>query len=37
MLDLCSELSFSVNELLSGELITMYNYNDNADENLLEM
>ena len=37
MLDLCSELKISVNELLSGEVIDMNNYNEKAEQNLLEM
>ena len=37
MLDLCSELRISVNELLSGEMIKMNNYNEKAEQNLLEM
>ncbi len=37
MLDLCKELGISVNELLSGEMIEMENYNQKAEENLLEM
>ena len=37
MLDLCNELKISVNELLSGEVIKMDNYNKKAEENLLEM
>ena len=37
MLDLCNELRISVNELLSGEVINMENYNLKAEENLLEM
>ena len=37
MLDLCNELGISVNELLSGEVIKMDNYNKKAEENLLEM
>ena len=37
MLDLCNELKISVNELLSGEVIKMDNYNEKAEENLLEM
>ena len=37
MLDLCKELNISVNELLSGEVIKMDNYNKKAEENLLEM
>ena len=30
MLELCNELDISVNELLSGELIDMKNYNKNV-------
>ena len=37
MLDLCSELKISVNELLSGEVINMGNYNEKVEKNLLEM
>lgn len=37
MLDLCNELGISVNELFSGEVIKMENYNLKAEENLLEM
>ena len=37
MLDLCKELKISVNELLSGEMIDMKNYDENAEKNLLEM
>ena len=37
MLDLCNELKISVNELLSGEVIEMKNYNENVEKNLLEM
>ena len=37
MLDLCNELKINVNELLSGEVINMENYNLKAEENLLEM
>ena len=37
MLDLCSELKISVNELLCGELIEMNNYNESVEKNLLEM
>lgn len=37
MLDLCSELGITVNELLCGEVIQMENYNLKAEENLLEM
>ena len=37
MLDLCNELKISVNELLSGEVIKMEDYNVKAEQNLLEM
>ena len=37
MLELCVELDISVNELLSGEVIEMENYNLKAEENLLEL
>lgn len=37
MLELCSELDISVNELLSGEMIIMNNYDKKAEENLLEL
>ena len=37
MLELCNELDITVNELLSGEVIKMENYNQRAEENLLEM
>lgn len=37
MLDLCNELGISVNELLSGEMIEMDNYNLKAEENLLQL
>jgi len=37
MLDLCNELKISVNELLSGEMIEMKNYEENVEKNLLEM
>ena len=37
MIDLCNELKISVNELLSGEVIKMDNYNQKAEELLLEM
>ncbi len=37
MLDLCNELEISVNELLSGEVIKMDNYNKKAEENLMEL
>ena len=37
MLDLCNELKISVNELLSGEMIEMKNYDEKIEKNLLEM
>ena len=37
MLDLCSILAISVNDLLSGEVIAMDNYNKQLENNLLEM
>lgn len=37
MLDLCGELGISVNELLSGEMIEMKDYDKKAEELLLEM
>lgn len=36
MLDLCSELKITVNDLLSGEVVTMNNYNEKLEQNLLE-
>ena len=37
MLDLCKELNISVNDLLSGEVTYMDNYNEKLEQNLLEM
>lgn len=37
MLALCNELKISVNDLLSGEIVTMDNYNKESENNLLEM
>ena len=37
MLELCDILKISVNDLLSGEVVTMENYNKQLEENLLEM
>lgn len=37
MLDLCNELKISVNELLSGEVIEMTQYNQKAEQQLLEL
>ncbi len=37
MLELCNELGISVNELLSGEMIEMNDYDKIAEENLLKL
>ncbi|MDE6749417.1 MAG: helix-turn-helix domain-containing protein [Lachnospiraceae bacterium] len=37
MLDLCNILKISVNDLLSGEVVSMENYNKQLEQNLLEM
>ena len=37
MLDLCSELKISVNELLIGEVLKMNDYNEKVEQNLFEM
>lgn len=37
MLELCKILEIDVNELLTGEHVTMEEYKDRAEENLLEM
>ena len=37
MLELCDILGITVNDLLSGEVITMENYDKNLEKNLLEM
>ena len=37
MLDLCNELKISVNELLSGEMVDMKDYNKKTEELLLEL
>ena len=37
MLELCKILGISVNELLSGEVIKMENYDELAEKNLLEL
>ena len=37
MLELCSILSITVNDVLSGEVVTMDNYNKELENNLLEM
>ena len=37
MLELCGILKITVNDLLSGEVVTMENYNKELEQNLLEM
>lgn len=37
MLELCSILGITVNDLLSGEVTEMTNYNENYEKNLVEM
>lgn len=37
MLDLCKELKITVNDLLSGEVVTVENYNENSEKIILEM
>ena len=37
MLELCTLLGITVNDLLSGEIVTMDNYNNELENNLLEM
>lgn len=37
MLELCNILKITVNDLLSGEIVTMDNYNKELENNLLEM
>ena len=37
MLELCRILKITVNDLLSGEVVTMENYNKELEKNLLEM
>ena len=37
MLELCDVLDISVNDLLSGEVVTMENYNKEIEKNLLDM
>ena len=37
MLELCDILNITVNDLLSGEIVTMENYNKKLENNLLEM
>ena len=35
MLQLCNELDITVNELLSGEVLNMKNYDEKAEKNLI--
>lgn len=37
MLDLCNVLKITVNDLLSGEVVIMDNYNEKLEKNLIEM
>jgi len=37
MLALCKELQITVNDLLSGEVVTMEKYNEELEKNLIEM
>ncbi len=37
MLELCQVLKITVNDLLSGEVVSMDNYNENLEKKLLEM
>ena len=37
MLELCQILSITVNDLLTGEIVTMEQYNNKLEDNLLEM
>lgn len=37
MLELCAVLGISVNDLLSGEVVTMNNYDENLEKNLIKM
>ncbi len=37
MLELCKELKISVNDLLSGEVVSMSDYNENSEKNLIQM
>ena len=37
MLELCELLKITVNDLLSGEVVSMKNYNEKAEKNLIEM
>jgi transcriptional regulator with XRE-family HTH domain len=37
MLELCEQLKITVNDLLSGEVVTMENYNKELENNLIDM
>ena len=37
MLDLCNELKISVNELLSGEVLEMKDYNEKIEQNIIDI
>ena len=37
MIELCGLLKITVNDLLSGEVVSMNNYNEKSEKNLLEM
>ncbi|MBQ2237650.1 MAG: helix-turn-helix domain-containing protein [Clostridia bacterium] len=37
MLELCDVLKISINDLLNGEIVTMDNYKEKSEQNLLEM
>lgn len=37
MLELCDLLKITVNDLLSGEVVSMNNYNETSEKNLIEM
>lgn len=37
MLDLCKELKITVNDLLSGEVVKMDEYNERSEQNLVEL
>lgn len=37
MLDLCKELKITVNDLLSGEVVTVENYNENSEKIIIDL
>ncbi len=37
MLDLCKELKITVNDLLSGEVVVMENYNENSEKIIIDL